>query len=75
MVPAYSDIGLKEWSVIVEALGRGDQILLLRKGGISEATRRFTVAHDEFFLYPTQFHQGADMLKPDARHLLDAELR
>ena len=26
----------------------------------------------EFFLYPTQFHQGTDMLKPDARHLLDA---
>ena len=58
MVPAYSDIGLKEWSVIIEALGRGDQIILLRKGGISEATRRFTVSHDEFFLYPTQFSPG-----------------
>ena len=73
MIPAYSDIGLKEWSVVVEALGRGDQTILLRKGGIREETRHFTVAHDEFFLYPTQYHQGADMLKPDARHLLDAD--
>ena len=73
MIPAYSDIGLKEWSVIVEALGRGDQTILLRKGGIREETRQFSVAHDEFFLYPTQYHQGADMLKPDARHLLDAD--
>ena len=73
MIPAYSDIGLKEWSVVVEALGRGDQTILLRKGGIREETRHFSVAHDEFFLYPTQYHQGADMLKPDARHLLEAD--
>ena len=39
----------------------------------SEETRQFTVAHDEFFLYPTQYHQGAEMLKPDARRLLDAD--
>ena len=64
---------MKEWSVVVEALGRGDQSIILRKGGIREETRHFTVAHDEFFLYPTQYHQGAEMLKPDARHLLDAD--
>ncbi len=59
--------------MVVEALERGDQTILLRKGGIREETRHFTVAHDEFFLYPTQYHQGAEMLKPDARHLLDAD--
>ena len=73
MVPAYSDIGLKEWSATIEALGSGDQIILLRKGGIREDARRFSVAHDQFFLYPTHYHQGADMLKPDARHLLQAD--
>ncbi len=47
---------LKEWSTVVEALGRGEQILLLRKGGIADAT--FGVDADRFYLYPTYFHQG-----------------
>ncbi len=71
MIPAYSDIGLKEWAVTVEALARGEQTLLLRKGGIREDNRRFDVAHDQFFLYPTYYHQGAELLKPGAHRLLD----
>ena len=47
---------LKEWSTVVEALGRGEQILLLRKGGIADAT--FGIEAERFYLYPTYFHQG-----------------
>jgi hypothetical protein len=47
---------LKEWSSVVTALGRGEQILLVRKGGIADPS--FGVEADRFYLYPTYFHQG-----------------
>jgi len=47
---------LKEWSTVVESLGRGDQVILLRKGGIADAA--FGVEAGSFYLYPTYFHQG-----------------
>jgi hypothetical protein len=53
-------IGFKEWAVVVEALGVGEQILILRKGGISEGRRGFQVEHAEFLLFPTFFHQQRD---------------
>jgi hypothetical protein len=57
-------MALKEWAVIVEALGTGKQILLMRKGGIHEETRHFIVQGDQFFLYPTYEHQQKEWLKP-----------
>lgn len=57
----------KEWHVIVEALGAGEQILLLRKGGIAEARGGFTVATDRFWLFPTHFHAQLQKTKPAAR--------
>src|SRR5579884_4061370 len=59
-------MALKEWAVVVWALGRGDQILLLRKGGIAEETGEFQVASKEFFLWPTYEHQQSAMLQPSA---------
>lgn len=47
---------LKEWSSVVAGLGRGEQILLVRKGGIADPS--FGVEADRFYLYPTYFHQG-----------------
>jgi hypothetical protein len=47
----------KEWAVIVDALGRGEQILILRKGGIHEGRGGFKPEHDRFVLFPTRFHQ------------------
>lgn len=47
---------LKEWSSVVAALGRGEQILLIRKGGIADPS--FGVEQERFYLYPTYFHQG-----------------
>jgi hypothetical protein len=54
---------LKEWAVVVEALLAGDQILLLRKGGIREEKGRFAVKADRVLLFPTYEHQRPDWLK------------
>ena len=67
VLPTATRTALKEWAVACEALGRGDQILLLRKGGIREEHREFQVEHPEFLLFPTYEHQRADLLKPSAR--------
>ena len=54
---------LKEWHVAVKALADGDSILLLRKGGIREGKRGFTVSHGRVLLYPTYEHQKRELLK------------
>jgi hypothetical protein len=53
---------LKEWSNVVAALGRGEQIVLVRKGGIADPS--FGVETDRFYLYPTYFHQGESDTRP-----------
>lgn len=59
-----SNLALKEWSLAVEALAQGEQILILRKGGIRETEKDFKVVHPEFLLYPTYEHQNSDLIKP-----------
>ena len=56
-------IALKEWAVAVKALDRGEQIMLLRKGGIREEGKDFRVIHPEFLLYPTFEHQKDELLQ------------
>jgi hypothetical protein len=56
-------IGFKEWALVCEALGRGDQSLILRKGGIAEGRAGFRFQHEEFLLLPTLFHEQAAKLK------------
>ena len=58
---------LKEWAVVDEALGLGEQVVLLRKGGIHEEGGRFEIEHDAFLLYPTYLHQAPELLKPRFR--------
>ena len=50
-------VGFKEWALVCEALGRGEQSILLRKGGIAEGRGGFGFRHSEFFLFPTFFHE------------------
>jgi len=47
---------LKEWSSVIDTIGRGDQVILIRKGGIADAD--FGLEAQQFYLYPTYFHQG-----------------
>jgi hypothetical protein len=70
MITACST-ALKEWAVICRALETGKQSLLLRKGGIAEGPGGFYPEHGFFWLYPTQFHQGAEQLAPSFTPLLN----
>ncbi len=65
MLPNRCQLALKEWAVTVDALSKGQQILLLRKGGIHEEGKDFRVIHPEFLLYPTYEHQREDLLKDE----------
>ena len=60
-------IAFKEWAVVVEALGRGGQIVILRKGGIDEGQGGFRVEQERFWLFPTRFHQQAEGVVEEAR--------
>lgn len=57
---------LKEWAAVVSALRTGDQILLVRKGGIADPT--FGVEADRFYLLPTYMHQKEKQFRPEMRH-------
>jgi CDP-diacylglycerol--glycerol-3-phosphate 3-phosphatidyltransferase len=60
----------KEWEAIVEALGHGAQIVILRKGGIAEGRSGFQARHPKFWLFPTGYHQQWEKTKPDLRRYL-----
>ena len=53
---------LKEWAVTCAALGAGEQVVVLRKGGIHE--KRFELPYRTFFLFPTFAHQRPDLVQP-----------
>ena len=55
--------GFKEWTLICAALGRGEQSIILRKGGIAEGRAGFRFQHEEFLLFPTLFHEQVSKLK------------
>lgn len=56
-------IAFKEWALVCAALGSGQQSIILRKGGIAEGRAGFRFEHEEFFLFPTLFHEQAARLK------------
>jgi hypothetical protein len=58
-------LAFKEWGYIVDALGKGKQSIIIRKGGISEDTPDFTIKGTKFLLFPTQFHQANEMIKSE----------
>lgn len=68
MIQSYhmitSDVALKEWAVVVEGLASGDQLLLIRKGGIRDPKGAFQLEHREFLLYPTSEHQKKEFVRP-----------
>ena len=60
----------KEWEAIVEALGQGAQIIILRKGGIAEGQAGFQAIHPKFWLFPTSHHQQWEKTKVELRRYL-----
>src|SRR5437773_10711301 len=61
----------KEWAIVVDALGRGEQILLLRKGGLRERRGEFRVEHPQFLLFPTLYHQQRASVTMEAQARFD----
>lgn len=68
-------IALKEWAVSVKALREGEQILVLRKGGIVEETRDFQLISPNFYLMPAYEHQRRKLLKEKYRDGMDETLK
>ncbi len=64
-LPPVAEHALKEWAVTVAALAAGDQVLIVRKGGIGE--KRFELPHPRFYLFPTYAHQRPELVKPEGR--------
>src|SRR5438128_834420 len=56
-------VGFKEWSLVCDALGRGTQSVILRKGGMAEGRGGFSFRYREFFLFPTLFHEQAEKVR------------
>ena len=56
-------VGFKEWALVCEALGRGEQTVLLRKGGLAEGREGFGFREAEFFLFPTFFHEQIEKVR------------
>ncbi len=67
MLPSSLNVALKEWAIVCDALASGRQMLLLRKGGISEAGGEFEIEHRAFLLFPTYLHQNPQMVKEELR--------
>ena len=68
---AAGNWALKEWAVIVHALLEGEQILDVRKGGLREDGRHFSLQANRLWLYPTAEHQKPELLKEPYRHWID----
>jgi hypothetical protein len=64
-------IAFKEWAIVVDALARGEQIIVLRKGGISEGVGGFKAEHQQFLLFPTLFHQQRESVIERAQGRFD----
>lgn len=67
-------IALKEWAVSVQALAEGQQIIVMRKGGIIEETRDFQLISHSFYLMPAYEHQKKQLLKEGYAGQLDKTL-
>jgi hypothetical protein len=62
---------LKEWAAVCRALAAGRQAVVLRKGGVAEASGEFRLEHPRFWLYPTFFHEQRAGLDADGVPLLE----
>ena len=66
------NVGFKEWTLVCDALGRGEQSIIIRKGGIAEGREGFRFQHEGFLLFPTLFHEQVAKLKLPADTALPA---
>ena len=68
-------MALKEWATVLEAMARGEQLVLIRKGGLIEPGSGFELQANTFVFYPTFEHQAVNYLRPPYRAYFDEALR
>lgn len=75
-LPAECATALKEWATVLEAMARGEQLVLIRKGGLVEPGRGFELLSPTFAFYPTFEHQAVGYLRaPYQRYFEEARRR
>ena len=69
-------IALKEWATVLLAMERGEQLVMIRKGGLIEPGSGFEWAARQFVFYPTFEHQAVKFLRePSQRFFEEATAR
>lgn len=71
-LPAQCTTALKEWATVLEAMARGEQLVLIRKGGLIEPGIGFELIANSFVFYPTFEHQAVNYLRPPFRPYFEA---
>jgi hypothetical protein len=67
-IPSRCDMALKEWATVLQALSCGEQLVLIRKGGLIEPGGGFELLANAFLFYPTFEHQAVNYLRPPYQH-------
>ncbi len=68
-------VALKEWATVLEAMARGEQLILIRKGGLIEPGSGFELRATSFVFYPTFEHQAVNYLRAPYRSYFDEAVR
>lgn len=75
-LPASCVVALKEWATVLEAMARGEQLVLIRKGGLIEPAGGFELLASTFVFYPTFEHQAVPYVRePHRRYFDEAQQR
>lgn len=74
LLPPACQTALKEWASVVQALARGEQMVLVRKGGLLEPGSGFEIVSNTVVFYPTFEHQTVNYLRPPAVCYLEEAL-
>ena len=72
--PAQCAVALKEWATVLEAMARGEQLVLIRKGGLIEPGSSFELASNIFVFYPTFEHQAVNYLRVPFQRYFEAAM-
>lgn len=64
-------VALKEWATVLEAMAKGEQLVLIRKGGLIEPGSGFEVVSPSFVFYPTFEHQAVNYLREPYKGYFD----
>lgn len=73
--PATCGTALKEWATVLEAIRRGEQLILIRKGGLIEPGAAFELVANAFVFYPTFEHQAVNYLRDPYRGSFEEVVR